>query len=453
MRHIWNIHNNISLYLRLLIVTACILPVSSYAAVTQINSLYAYPTTSQVFYHPGNAVTDGTAMLSDAWLGLAINISGAVDQDKWVWEFLRPDGTRVAREQLKYVQSLGGRSRCFVFAWSGSTYCGSNGGPFELAYESKCVALGEWNVRLTYTPADGSAIQVFDNFVDLKSTGPHVSIGVWPNEIKPKVIGGNGIPHSPSENADVAVVVTDSGCKNIPLPDANVEISTLTVPGSGGHTHLGEQSGTGTFENGTTTTSDISDSSGLVKAAYSSGIAGVEERVVAVATVETPDGVLTGQGEGGLVIKIPGLIPVPASDIINLYQSSNGENAHQHNNYATPGMNALLQGVAWRWMQEQIDAGELPENRIVMSYNDMSLPFGGVFDVCGSMQPNCPPHQGHVSHEIGNDVDVNVYNVMDLNATEREYLLMVFEGFGDLRHACRYIHDHHFRCDTVMLEQ
>jgi hypothetical protein len=225
------------------------------------------------------------------------------------------------------------------------------------------------------------------------------------------------------------------------------------VPGSGGHTHLGEQSGTGTFENGTTTTSDTSDPSGLVKAVYSSGLAGVEERVVAVATVETPNGVLTGEGEGSLVIKIPGLIPVLASEIIDLNQSPNGESAHAHNNYATPGMNALLQGVAWRWMQEQIDAGELPENRIKMSYNDMSLPFGGVFDVCGSMQPNCPSNQGHVSHEVGNDVDVNVYNVMDLGPAEREYLIMVFEGAGDLRHACRYIHDHHFRCDTVMLEQ
>lgn len=450
----WNTYKSPALItIQFLIGIAFLLPVQSYAAQTQINSLYAYPTTNQLFQHSGNAVTDGTAFINDAWLGLEIYISGAVDQDKWVWEFFKPDGTRAAKEQLKYVQSIGSRNRCFVFAWSGSTYCGSNWGPFELAYQSECEVLGGWNVRVTYTPADGGTIQVFDNVVDLKSRGPNVSVGVWPKEIKPKVIGGNGIPHLPSEKADVAVVVTDSGCPNIPIPGANVEISTLTVPGSGGHSHLGEQGGTGKFENGVTTASGISDSSGLVKAVYSSGLAGVEERVVVVATVETPDGVLTGEGEGNLVIKIPGLMPVPASDIIGLSQSPAGARAHAHNNYVTPGMNALLQGVAWRWMQEQIDAGELPENRIKMNYNDMTLPFGGVFDVCGTMQPNCPSHQGHVSHEIGNDVDVNVYNIMDLNSSEREYLMMVFEGVGDIRHACRYIHDHHFRCDTVILGQ
>lgn len=46
--------------------------------------------------------------------------------------------------------------------------------------------------------------------------------------------------------------------------------------------------------------------------------------------------------------------------------------------------------------------------------NDMSLPFGGLFDICGSWNPNqtCPPLTpanvgGHFSHRTGRSVDVS----------------------------------------------
>jgi hypothetical protein len=425
------------------------------AAVTLIDSLYAYPTDNELFFHPGNAVTDGTTLLSDAYVGLSIDINSAKNQDKWEWEFIRSDGTGAGRESLKFVTAYGNLRQCFVFAWGGEYFCNTTGGRFEVAAPTACRTIGMWNVRLTYTPADGSPVQVFENPFEIKSSGPQVTVGVNPSSIKPKIIGGNGIPNLPPETTKITSKVTDSGCPNIPLPDVSVVLQTITVPGSGGHLHLGEQAGTGIFGNKMSAISGVTDSNGVFSTDYSSGIVGVKERVTAVATKNMagrgePENVMANTNESMLTIKIPNMVPLMPSDRYELYQSPSGEDAHKENYYGTPGLIAILWSVSGLWRDAQLDEGWGEEDLITLSINDMSLPNGGVFDVCGSLQPNCPSNQGHVSHELGNDVDLNLINRMGLNKVERD---LVVEIFREHDPGCRYIHDYHFRCDSVLLER
>ncbi len=46
-----------------------------------------------------------------------------------------------------------------------------------------------------------------------------------------------------------------------------------------------------------------------------------------------------------------------------------------------------------------------------LSINDLSLPWGGLFDLCGTWNPadkcGTPPHGGHSTHRLGTDADIN----------------------------------------------
>ncbi|WP_303902188.1 penicillin-insensitive murein endopeptidase [Thiohalomonas denitrificans] len=268
------------------------------------------------------------------------------------------------------------------------------------------------------------------------------------NRIRPKVIGGGGIPNLSAGSTGVKVEVNDSGCPNRPLPDADITIETRTVAGSGGHTHMGKQAGTGSFPSGNATETGITNEEGVFRTEYTAGVVGLKEQVIATARADVsaasePPNIMESTGETELTIAIPDLVPLTPSSDYELYQSPTGQDTHRQNNYGTLGLVSILQSVASQWIEDRVAEGTPAAEVKTLSFNDMSLPNGGVFDLCKSLQANC----SHVSHEVGIDVDVNVTNRMGLDHDETEALKFLF-----MKHepSCRFIHKYHFRCEPAL---
>ncbi len=301
---------------------------------------------------------------------------------------------------------------------------------------------------IRYAPGDGSPEQLIENPLEIVSTGPEVDVATASNRIRPKVIGGGGIPNLSAGSTGVKVEVNDSGCPNRPLPDADITIETRTVAGSGGHTHMGKQAGTGSFPSGNATETGITNEEGVFRTEYTAGVVGLKEQVIATARADVsaasePPNIMESTGETELTIAIPDLVPLTPSSDYELYQSPTGQDTHRQNNYGTLGLVSILQSVASQWIEDRVAEGTPAAEVKTLSFNDMSLPNGGVFDLCKSLQANC----SHVSHEVGIDVDVNVTNRMGLDHDETEALKFLF-----MKHepSCRFIHKYHFRCEPAL---
>ncbi len=89
-----------------------------------------------------------------------------------------------------------------------------------------------------------------------------------------------------------------------------------------------------------------------------------------------------------------------ASENYILLQSPTGVKNHPVNNFGTPDVvDNLIPTLAQKYREIREKDGHTG----VLSINDLSLPFGGVFDLNAQLNDA----GGHFSHEIGIDVDIN----------------------------------------------
>ncbi|MBI4822797.1 MAG: hypothetical protein HY805_00990 [Nitrospirae bacterium] len=198
-----------------------------------------------------------------------------------------------------------------------------------------------------------------------------------------------------------------------------VDLKVYPVPYSGGHNHHdvlrphgklnGKDSETVNFYSGET--------SQTVKYT-SSEIAGKEEIIAKIDGKEV--------GKVSIDVKVPGLEPMPAYTLI--YQLTGGGDRmphHSDNHYGTKSTRENMILVA-RDFYKQFKAK--------LGINDMSLVWGGLFDLCDTWNPadrcSLAPNRGHFSHRKGTSVDI------DRNALSQNGYIRVNRGYIEDR--CRY---------------
>lgn len=389
---------------------------------------------------PDNPViltTDRTVFLSDFAVGLRYDITGAQYGDTWNVEWVDPAGTVVAGSTLRFLQTFLGQTDCFVFGLIGPSLCGGN---FITAQSAStaihCGTVGPWRMNLLYNASLVSAEQVM-----LASSGARAEVSLNPQLITPQVIGGFGIPNISPGLTTVTVRVSDSGCPNSPVPGASVALVSRTVPGSGGHAHLGSQTGTGRFSVSSGTTDRSGNLTGIT---YTAGLVGLEEDIIAGPTGS--GAIVPGQARLTIAVQAAGitLLPLAQSNLYVQRQSPTGAQRHPQNNYGTPHVvTQRIPVLAEKFLEERRqETGQTA----VLSFNDISLPFGGMFDINGLLTTAA----GHVSHEVGIDFDVNTSdsNSVPLSDADVQSLRELAER-GQV--GCRWIHRIHFRCDRAAL--
>lgn len=180
---------------------------------------------------------------------------------------------------------------------------------------------------------------------------------------------------------------------------------------SGGHLHGPPERRTGSFEQArpypesgapittTTCTIDAFDSQGMGSCSvtfHASEISGIETIVARAA--DLPD------AQASVAIQVPGLRDFRAFPSGTWRFTGALTERHTDNHWAT----------AYTIAQAALMATDYYVMRsAVMQVNDMSLPLGGMFDICGTWnrRDTCVPNAlrgGHASHRQGTGVDVNM---------------------------------------------
>jgi hypothetical protein len=207
------------------------------------------------------------------------------------------------------------------------------------------------------------------------------------------VVPANGAVESSSTitslepDATVALVARVVDQNGQLVPNVNVRLEATAVANSGGHSHhdanrpngsLGGSGGTPNVVTGNTGTT------GFVFGFTAAEISGSHE-IAATCTDCTQDGPDTVR------VMVSGLQELgPGADYDLIGQTT----PHPENHYGTASLIASLRILA------QAYAKAFPGNRL--AYNDMSLEFGGLFDIAAGWRP---PHR---SHRLGTDVDLRL---------------------------------------------
>ncbi len=205
---------------------------------------------------------------------------------------------------------------------------------------------------------------------------------------------------NPGGRIDATVSVKDDNGK----PQANilVRVAAKAVPRSGGHDHTGGRP-TGEFLNSSGrvvgTLSEDTDGvirtynlktgkDGTAKITYQASAFGGEERIKASLVSNPSTSVFKD-----LIVKISGLQALPSG---TGYVLDGRTSNHSSNHYGTASVVRALPNIATEYRKIYPNA--------VLYYNDMSLIYGGLFDIYGNWDI---PHE---LHRLGRNVDMPVGN-------------------------------------------
>jgi hypothetical protein len=230
-----------------------------------------------------------------------------------------------------------------------------------------------------------------------------VDINVTPTDVMPKKTGNN--------KADVVLTLSNPA----PSEGVNVKLTVEPVKGSGGHVEDGH---TGARLKG-----EITDDSGskidTVKFAegetqkmvkYKADEVAGEEKIIAE-IVNTQ-----AKCEETVNVKVPGLMRLDDGENYDLKESTN---IHPSSYWGAMDALGYFNSIANAY------AVTFPnDSRLVVT--DISLPWGGVFDLCGTYNPkdkcSAASNGGHSSHRTGRDVDVRNSNIPMENRKEFEII-------------------------------
>jgi len=213
-----------------------------------------------------------------------------------------------------------------------------------------------------------------------------------PKEIWPTLRdrdGGNPDNRNNKESIHVLLI------EGTGIPDHDVEITVQMILPSGGHDHTNqpptEMRGLLTATGGTTATGNgevtaRTNAQGGITVTHAAPEFGGRFELIARAQVQ---GKIL-EDRDTLTVRVPDLVELPE---VNYYELIGRTNDHPSNHWATQLVMENIQSIAMAWFL-------LYPNESPISINDISLEYGGLFDVTGNWRP---PHS---SHRIGTDVDV-----------------------------------------------
>ena len=110
-----------------------------------------------------------------------------------------------------------------------------------------------------------------------------------------------------------------------------------------------------------------------------------------------------------LEIRVPGLLPLGEGDNYVLVGGTSGHTGPgvfsgymmpDNNHYGVPSVLDSLASFADTWASVVVEDIAEPDDQTPLYYNDISLPSGGMFDVCGNW------HSPHTFHRVGRDIDI-----------------------------------------------
>ncbi|MEO0297386.1 MAG: hypothetical protein ABIN23_08075, partial [candidate division WOR-3 bacterium] len=218
-------------------------------------------------------------------------------------------------------------------------------------------------------------------------------ISLSPQEVKPYYS-----PIIPKQESQTTITIYSVTPKNnVPIPYYPVKLWAKRINRSGGHDHDTLQGGgpVGVFTYKEGFTNEI----GKFVTTYTASEFGGIERIFVCGNISLP----TDTSYEDLTVRIPGLVLLP--DEI-FYEKAGGTQYHQgapddHNHW---GKNYLIDAIYAIALNYVNRGGE------IIRINDISLPYGGEFDICGTWnhRDGCDiaPDGGHSTHRIGENADI-----------------------------------------------
>ncbi len=266
-----------------------------------------------------------------------------------------------------------------------------------------------WELRFIAGPLEGTGglesgtyfASFYGVLLDLDQPATYIShqgafVGV-PIEVEEQgalqlVLPANVVPAGTLEGVTVRAANSDG-----PLADHPITVTAKWVEGSGNHLHNGsgrrspEQNAMGEFEapDGSKSRGSIvsnTNGAGVLLLDYLAPAWGGEVLIKAEATI---DGRVRRAADT-LRVHVPGLQELQAgADWVLIGATPN----HNDNHWGTAEVVEAMQNIAQDWRRD------FPDEH-VLQINDMSLPWGGMFDISGEWSPS------HHTHREGRDVDV-----------------------------------------------
>jgi len=233
---------------------------------------------------------------------------------------------------------------------------------------------------------------------------PNIDVILNPNEVLP-----DNIPDMPQYGNRTEVIVRVTTPSGRPVSGYPIFLQARGVPGSGGHDHDGARP-SGNFEQSNGETNENGEFRTFY---YASQFGGIERIIASGGEI---------RDSADLTVRVPGLILLPESP----YYLKVGGTCYHHGppkpwdpcsiHCQTPDNNHYIAFFTSLKLQKACSIyHSITTHRLCI--NDISLPYGGVFDVCGDWDPYGPC--GHKSHRIGVDIDIAVRAVNEYGDTVR----------------------------------
>jgi hypothetical protein len=217
-------------------------------------------------------------------------------------------------------------------------------------------------------------------------------------------------------------------CEGVPIENVGVLINVDAQDKSGGHVHSDDDRPRGTIDGQVVTGAAIprnTDSYGQVRITYGSPLTGVPDHAgygiynIGIAgtyeiKAKTKD-VLAATGQLAVMAKVDGLIGLPATYV----HCCDTPGVHPVGTYGTPTTLSEFGSLASDFNQSQVDHNVDLQNcqnstwgdPVPVSFNDIALPDGGIFDLDSDWQPS------HFTHNRGEGGDFNRFTQIPWSGT------------------------------------
>lgn len=261
---------------------------------------------------------------------------------------------------------------------SGSTLCPERKGEFSFFVSFPAIDVAGITYRVgIYAYPGGVTSPVATTILQVPS-GPQsgcgacdVSINASPSEVWPKGAGND-------DKTTSTIMVTAT---NPPPEGCTVNFKVEPVENSGGHSHGGNR------PKGTVTPTTLTIPAGSLEPVYalysSSDVSGQEKIIVEVNGSKADEKMVE--------VKVPDLMPL---DSLSWYNLTGSTSSHSANHYGTNSTKVAVYNMASDYWNEAL---------VRLGINDMSLPWGGLFDING----NWSSSPGHSLHRTGESVDID----------------------------------------------
>jgi hypothetical protein len=306
------------------------------------------------------------------------------------------------------------------------------------------ICLDEDNNPLVYENLVKDVVLIFEE----KPPEQYLHITIpEPAEIWPTLPGGNYSGRNISSNNIIDSITIEIRRNEIPLTGKEILVTASFLSGSGGHDHDNAheilQNGTFTDVNSGNSNAGnidiISNSEGKNYIRYQSPEYSGKMIISAITVIEDKNYTVSDT----IDIRVPGLIelqPGPNYELVGTPDNHSGTNdpcrtdppasEHYKNHYATQDMIDAIENIASSYNSLH--------NSVRLRINDISLEWGGLFDIDNDFQ------NGHLEHRIGKQADISKRGI-DLNGEcldiKNIILVQLIRKYTDNTH---YNHSSHY---------